>query len=990
MIQPQEHRRKETQGQWSRLLWLDRAIRDQRYPNVHHLQDEFGVSRRTAFHTVGFLRGSLGAPVRYSKRRGGYYYEDPTYGLPTVFLQEGELLALLLAEQVTNQYLGTPMEAPLRAAVGKITRYLPEEVRVELSEVADIFRFGGASSMEVPLGLMLGVQRAIRERRVLRILYYTASRDETRERDVDPHFLTNVRGDWMLVAWDHWRERDAVFMLARIQEFQMLERVFSRRPELNPQHYSQHTFLTEHGAEPYEVVLRFDSYQARWIRERRWHPGQQVKEQEDGGLILRMTVAGVGDLTRWILGYGSHVEVLAPDWLRGDVASECGRAARIYRDHQHYKDMDEERLLRIWAKTDKQDETAYHPLLFHLLDVAAVARSLWDLWLPAELKLRVGAALGLDEEQARVAVVILAGMHDLGKACPAFQRQVGRLFERLGLPDTDFPSLRPLHGFVSAKELIDRYGKSGLGWRAGTEAAYCLAAITGGHHGVFPGPDHLGRLQYKVAAGSEEKWTHARERLIQEFLSAAAGEAFAAREVQTPEIRDPGIVPILAGLISVADWIGSAQEYFRPAARIDAQVPVVGTYVSDLPKTARKALKGFGWLPNPIAAPPAPINEVFRYIENFDANRMQRTVAQIAESHSEPYLLIVEEAMGRGKSEAAMYAFDRAFSERRTHGLYVALPTMATGNAMFGRVRRYLEERKHGGRLNLQLIYGNALLHEEFAELVFGSVYQEGGDPQHAATAQTAAAEGTVSAAAWFTARKRPLLAPFGVGTIDQSLLGVLQTRHWFVRLFGLAGKVVVFDEIHSYDVYMLTELKLLIRWLRELRCTVILLSATLPSDRRRELVKAWGAAPPFEHKPYPRVTVASEGTAREEHVGEPSDLDRRVGLEFALPEPAGLPNLVRKHLPRGGCGVIICNTVDRAQEVYRTLRDVFKPEGRRVLLFHARMPLAWREKREERVRQLLGKKGDRSQPTLIVGSQVLEQSLDYDADWMASDIADI
>jgi len=655
--------------------------------------------------------------------------------------------------------------------------------------------------------------------------------------------------------------------------------------------------------------------------------------------------------------------------------------------------MTEKQLLTLWAKTVKGDSKAYHPLLFHMLDVAHVAFALWDYILTRQIKQRIVCALGLTVEQARLAVAVLTGLHDLGKACPAFQRQVKELFERLrhlGLPDTDFVDQRPLHGFVTTKELMRRFELPEMGWQAEVEAAYCLAAIVGGHHGVFPNSHHLKHIHYEAGNGKDQPWEQARDQLVSVFIRLVAGDSFARSPLWTGEFKDPGVVPLLAGFVSVADWIGSAQEHFPAAARIDEEPPAPEEYIRYLSDKARGALKAFGWLPQPAAARPQSIAEIFRYIEGFKPNAMQRAVARIAEVQTGSYLLIVEEAMGRGKSEAGLYTFDRAFSEGRTCGLYVALPTMATGNAMFQRVREYLKNRGHGGRLELQLIHGNALLNKEFHDLVFNPIYVEGRDYQHAAAADAAGAEGQVSAGAWFTARKRALLAPFGAGTIDQSLLGVLQTRHWFVRLFGLAGKVVVFDEVHSYDAYMLTELGLLLRWLRELDCTVILLSATLTRAIRYELIRAWGADPPEEEKKYPRVTVATTGRACAEHVGEASDLDRTVELEWAAPDPEFLPALVRRNLPKGGCGVIICNTVDRAQVVFRRLRDEFKPAGWRVILYHARMPMAWREKREAKVRSLLGKRGDRSKPTLIIGTQVLEQSLDYDADWMASDIAPI
>jgi predicted DNA-binding transcriptional regulator YafY len=318
------------QGQWARVIWLDQEIRAERFPSVAGLRETFCVARRTAFNTVNFLRDSLGAPLAYSSSRRGYYYTDPTYGLPAVFLREGEVLAILLAEQVTRQYLGTPLERPLRDAIEKISRYLPQEVQVELGDLAAAFHFSGGTGLEPPLGVMMEVQRALRQRCLLKIRYYTASRDEISERVIEPHFLNNVRGDWLLVAWDRDRADDRVFMVARIRECRLLSERFELRAELRPESYATSMFLTEHDWKPEEVLLRFDAYQARWIRERTWHPTQELEDLPGGGLLLRLRVSIGGDLERWILGYGSHVEVMEPLRLRERVAEELAQGAARY------------------------------------------------------------------------------------------------------------------------------------------------------------------------------------------------------------------------------------------------------------------------------------------------------------------------------------------------------------------------------------------------------------------------------------------------------------------------------------------------------------------------------------------------------------------------------------------------------------------------------------------------------------------------------------
>ena len=158
---PSRRRIAETPTLWRRILWLDQEIRNGTYPNVQRMQEVFECGRRTAFNTVCYLRDSLDAPIVYNRARGGYHYTDSTYGLPTVFIREGELFAVLLAEQVSRHYLGTPLEEPLRRAIEKLNQYLDDSVRIALSEVADRFRFFGGTGLDFSAELLgdLPVQR---------------------------------------------------------------------------------------------------------------------------------------------------------------------------------------------------------------------------------------------------------------------------------------------------------------------------------------------------------------------------------------------------------------------------------------------------------------------------------------------------------------------------------------------------------------------------------------------------------------------------------------------------------------------------------------------------------------------------------------------------------------------------------------------------------------------------------------------------------------
>jgi len=360
--------------------------------------------------------------------------------------------------------------------------------------------------------------------------------------------------------------------------------------------------------------------------------------------------------------------------------------------------------------------------------------------------------------------------------------------------------------------------------------------------------------------------------------------------------------------------------------------------------------------------------------------------------------MIVEAPMGEGKTEAALYAADLAMCRGFARGLYVAMPTQATGNAMYKRVLSdYLRKRGHRGKLNLQLVHSDALLARMAAEV------KEGEIPEY--VPESISEQADVDVQGWFTAKKRPLLAPFGVGTIDQSLLSVLQTKHWFVRLFGLAGKVVVFDEVHAYDAYMSTILERLLRWLAELGCTVILLSATLPEAKRAALAQAYSGEQGGERVAYPRTTLAKPlyYSAKEDGraaacEGIPVKDRRIVCLQLAAANVTSITDVLVRDLGDGGCAAVICNTVNRSIEVFEHLRANL--DDTKCLLFHARTLQEWRRGREQQVLRKFGKghrqddgtykNQDRPKRVVLVATQVIEQSLDLDFDLLVSEIAPV
>lgn len=355
--------------------------------------------------------------------------------------------------------------------------------------------------------------------------------------------------------------------------------------------------------------------------------------------------------------------------------------------------------------------------------------------------------------------------------------------------------------------------------------------------------------------------------------------------------------------------------------------------------------------------------------------------------------------MGEGKTEAAFYLADRWGVDLGQRGVYFALPTQATSNQMHERAAGFLRSRYPGEVVNLQLVHGQSALRQSDGEIFQpGELYDEsqGAD----------GAPARVVAAEWFLNRKRALLAPFGVGTVDQALLAALQTRHGFVRLFGLAGKTVIIDEVHAYDAYMTTLLARLLEWLGALGSPVALLSATLPRRRREDLIRAyaegagWDVPAELPPAPYPRLSWAAADGAGARAVEATPERSRDLHVEWVdgrLPaDGAGefaLGQRLRDVLAGGGCAAVVCNTVARAQRVYTALKPYFPEtadDGAPELdLLHARFLAEDREEREKRVLRRFGHlaKG-RPRRAVLVATQVIEQSLDIDFDLLASDHA--
>jgi len=645
--------------------------------------------------------------------------------------------------------------------------------------------------------------------------------------------------------------------------------------------------------------------------------------------------------------------------------------ARTADSIQSWLDAGEERPeWELWGKAQPDSPCPAHPLLCHMIDVSAVAARMVTSILPSGLRQRL-LAIHPDPAKSFSLLLFVVALHDLGKALTPFQVKVPWAKQALASLGYDLNPQNNRHhgdgGLLLVYEALESRGAS-------RSTGLSLARAVTAHHGQFP--TNAGNLGRKGPGprerGKNERWADARDGITR-TLTELFEVDFDLSDFDGVSHAD---VLLVAGLTSVADWLGSMSEVFV----YEAAPPSGAGYWRRALQRADDVLERAGFR-TPSERAEASFEALFPGYEPWP---LHRVVMGFASKMSAPSLTVVEAPMGEGKTEAALLLAEAASAKLGLHGLYIGLPTQATSNQMFRRLESFLKTTRPDSPSNLLLAHGEASLVEPFSRLMPREVYGRDDDEP-----------GVVRAEGWFLRAKRKLLGDFGVGTIDQALLGVLRTPHAFVRLFGLAGKTVVFDEVHAYDHYTGELLLRLIEWLAALGSNVVLLSATLPPVLREQLTTAYERGAGLDHReptlvPYPRVTQVSAAGRSENSFGS-----RGAALEIALsrqaPDLEALAKRVVEEARRGGCVALICNTVARAQDATRLVRQL-APEIPWLLL-HARLLPDERLRREQQLENWLGpehRAEARPEACIVIGTQVLEQSLDVDFDVMFSDLAPI
>lgn len=583
---------------------------------------------------------------------------------------------------------------------------------------------------------------------------------------------------------------------------------------------------------------------------------------------------------------------------------------------------------------------------------------------------------GLQRHQLRQCAIFLALVHDIGKATISFQCRIsyhvsGRMqvLEHYGLcfPNAmDFSKARDTpHALVG--EVILRY----------LHCPESVAAVVGAHHGVpteavdifnqdlnQPKCDILG---YRDYFGDQAENRKLLEAAWQAIVDHALAEAGLHSWDELPELL-PHAQMLLSGLLIMADWIASNTNFF-PLCQVDDTLDVVDS--------AQRAAYAWSHVDFPAmwtSVRSAYSDTEFQNAFGFFPNDVQKTVLQVIERTSSPGILILEAPMGCGKTEAALSAAELLASKLGKNGLFFGLPTQATANGIFPRIQDWGEKQSESEYHAIQLKHASADLNPTFRKIQRGIPAEE--------------TDSGLVVHSWFCENKKACLAGFVVATVDQMLMSALRRRHVMLLHLGLSEKVIIIDEVHAYDAYMNQYLERALQWLGAYHTPVILLSATLPAQRRAALIQAYSQnsrLDPYiaESNAYPLLTW-TDGNDAHQHPLPYTGSRKTIRIEKAQDEE--VLGIVHRAVQSGACVGLILNTVNRAQHMADLIR---REVTERVLLYHAQYIMPDRAKKEEILVTHTGKASDPAMRKgfVVVGTQVLEQSLDIDFDLLITDI---
>ena len=301
-----------------RMLRIHQALEAGKFPNATTLAKELEVTTKTIQRDLEFMRDRLNLPVEFERIRNGYCYGSQVSAFPSMQITEGELFALVVAEKALQQYRGTSFEKPLLSALKKMAEKLPDNIAFNFAEVEQTISFRTRAEPILDLKIFDVLAKAVSARQQLE-LNYRKPGQKAEARVVDPYHLANINGEWFLFAFDHARKDIRTFAPARIESVKQTGKTFERSQKFSLEKRLRDSFGVHAGEGKFEVVIRFEPRAADFIREKKWHPSQTLRDLKDGGAELTMKLSSLAEVQRWVLSWAGEAKVLQPRELAQSV-----------------------------------------------------------------------------------------------------------------------------------------------------------------------------------------------------------------------------------------------------------------------------------------------------------------------------------------------------------------------------------------------------------------------------------------------------------------------------------------------------------------------------------------------------------------------------------------------------------------------------------------------------------------------------------------------
>lgn len=644
-----------------------------------------------------------------------------------------------------------------------------------------------------------------------------------------------------------------------------------------------------------------------------------------------------------------------------------------------------------WEKVPGKTIPFEYPLILHLLDTMAVADVLWDLFISEKQKLYLSESLGVEDDEVRKLILISAGLHDIGKANPywlnktlGFTEDNASFEEKYPFANCSDGDLRKRHDFMGAV-FVERDDA----WKCDNTRSL-LSAVIMSHHGNFR-DDNIFDSDFTLPG----EWENVQAEIESQVLKIAGVNLEFTINNDDVVNKHPGVVLILSGIVVLSDWIASSSRHIFAVKDLYTGDDYGEHYRASV-KIVRKFVMSEGLIA-PSWRPELNWADIFPHIST--PNSLQESLIEKSDLFKNPGLVLMSAPMGMGKTEASLYIASQFGVKCSLSGVWLALPTRATTNVMFERMLGFSDMVLEDSKSTVSLMHSSSFIAEAITGFPRSDSVKRRSNPKtesqiYEDDVDDSSEDMNEFISSFLEASRQGGLSTIAVSTIDQLLQVSIPLKHNMLRWLGISGKVIILDEIHDFDRYTFGLILKFLRWASSLKIPVVVMSATLSKSSQFELLQAYNPNAFKDENVY--ETISSPGwmyvSAVEENVSadsleyEDDSVDYATTLVRSEHPTDSILDIVEEELPNNPTVLVVCNTVNQAVSIFRSLDE--SDLGVPLFLLHSRMTEKQKHEVIEKILSLTGKGAISRESHILVSTQLVQQSIDIDYDVLITPVS--